>query len=97
MGCQASQGLADLLGGGEAEMADLIQLGDLGRLGRTLGHDERPDRLHVAVTGLGQPELAFAQRGAGGFDGVERVSLSLPAPLLAVRAVDLDYRHTGVA
>jgi hypothetical protein len=72
------QRLADLLGSGEPEMADLVDA----------------DRLDVAVAGLRGAEMIVGLRSTRRLDGVEGVGLPLPAASLAVRAVDLDHLHT---
>ena len=60
------QGRADFLWSGEAEMTDLVQGLDLGVRGEAFGHHQCPDGSHVAVFGLGRPQLALAlgRRGA---------------------------------
>ena len=91
------QGSADLLGGGETQVADLVERRDLGRAGRAFGHHQRPDRFHVAVAGLGLPQLAVPLGGVGRLDGVHGVGLALAAALLAVGAVYLHHLHPGPA
>jgi hypothetical protein len=78
-------------------MADLIERLDLRGARRALGHDERPDRLHVAVAALARSLGSARQRGAGRLDGVGRVRLTRPPASLAVRSVDLDHFHSGAA
>ena len=51
------QGSADLLRGGETQVADLVEGLHLGGPGRAFGHHQRPDRFHVAVAVLGLPQL----------------------------------------
>ena len=72
-------------------MADLVQRFGLGGSGAAFGDHERTDRFDVAVTRLGPPDRSTRLRGAGGFDGVQRVGLALPAAQLAVRSIDLDH------
>jgi hypothetical protein len=48
----ARQAFSQLVGGGEPEVADLVHGLVLGVERRALGHDQGPDRLHVAVLGL---------------------------------------------
>jgi hypothetical protein len=63
--------------------------------GAALGNHQRPDCLDSAIpaprsaarpAGLGRP---------GGADGIQRIRLALPPPVLAVGAVDLDHPDTG--
>jgi TrwC relaxase len=89
----ALQTLPQLVRGGEAQMADLVESLDLGGAGRALGHHQRPDRLGVPVPGLGRAAGPAGQRGPGRLDGIQRVGLAGPAAGLAVGAVDLDYLH----
>jgi hypothetical protein len=85
------QGLAYFLWGGEAEVADLVQGLDLGVPGRAFGHHQSPDGLHVAVLGLGRPQLTLALGRPGRFDGIDGVGLAFAPALLAVGAVHLDH------
>ena len=47
-----------LVGGGEAEVTDLVEALVAGRAAGTLGDQQRPDRFHVAVRGLGRSPVA---------------------------------------
>src|SRR5207245_2787523 len=69
-------------------------LGPLGA-GAALGDHQRADRLDGAVPAFRRAAGPAGLRGPGGADGVERVGLALPAPVLAVGAVDLDDADAG--
>ena len=73
-----------------AEVAHLDEGLDPGLAGRALRHDENPDGLDGAVSGLGLAAGPTTEGGPGCFDGVEGVGLAAAAALLAIRSVDLD-------
>ncbi len=80
-----------LIGSGVDKLTDLVD-----RLGSRLAcaaprHHEGADGFDIAVAGLGHPEGASGQGGPGRLNGVERIGLSLPRPLLAVGPVDFDH------
>ena len=82
---------ADPVGGGVAQRVDLVGGGRPGLHRPVPGHPELSERLDRPVAGL-RDRLGFAgDDGAGGGLGVERIVLAEPAPLLAVRAVDLEH------
>ena len=58
--------------------------------GRALGHDEDPDGLDAAISGLGPSAGPAREGGPGGFHGVEGIGLAGVMPRLAVLAVHLD-------
>ena len=72
-------------------MADLVERLDLGGAGAALGHDERPDRLHVAVAGLACTLGSPRQRRPSRFHGISWIRLAGAAARLAVGPVDLDH------
>ena len=76
-------------------MAHLDQSLDPGLAGRALRHDENPDGLDGAVSGLGLAARPTTEGGPRCFDGIERVGLAAAATLLAIRSVDLYdvYAH----
>ena len=64
---------------------------------RALGHEQRPDGLDVAVSGLGCAGAAAAQHSPGRLDGVGGVRLALGPAHLAVGPVDLDHLDAGAS
>src|SRR5262249_38107217 len=78
------------LGGGEAQVADLVEGLDLRRAGGPLGHHQRPDRLHGPIPGLRRPARPARQRCPGRLDRIQRVGLPAAAAGLPVGAVHLD-------
>ena len=76
-------------------MADLVERFDPRLAGGTLGDDQRPDRLHLAVPGLGHRLHPAVVSGAGCLDRVGRVGLAVMTASLAVGPVDLDHLDTG--
>ena len=84
-----------VIGPGHDQGPGLVdRLGPLGA-GAALGDHQRADRLDGAVPALRRAAGPAGLRGPGGADGIERVGLALPAPVLAVGAVDLDDPDTG--
>ena len=63
--------------------------------GAAFGDHERPDRLDGAVPALRCTAGPARLGRAGGADGIQRVRLALPAPVLAVGAVHLHHPDTG--
>src|SRR6266481_3946959 len=63
--------------------------------GAALGDHERTDRLDGTVAALGRAACPAGLGRPGSADGVEGIGLTLPAPVLPVRAVDLDDPDTG--
>ena len=78
-----------------AEVAHLDQSLDPGLAGRALRHDENPDGLDGAVSGLGLAARPTTEGGPSCFDGIERVGLAAAAALVSIRSVDLYdvYAH----
>jgi hypothetical protein len=64
--------------------------------GAALGDHQRPDRLDGTIPALRRAAGPAGLRGPGGADSIEGVRLARPAPVLAVRAVDLDDADAGV-
>ena len=85
----------DLVIGGEAQVAQLVQGGDPLRRRRATGHRQHPDRFNVAAAALRAAQRPTRQRGACRRDGIDRVGLAFPPADLPVRAVDLDHRDPG--
>ena len=81
--------------GRRSEVAELVEGPGPGGPPAALGHRQRPDRLHVAVPGLGFPRRSPRQRGPGRFDCVEWIRLALTAPHQAVGPVDLHHGDVG--
>ena len=88
---------SQVIGGGEAEMADLVQTLDPHVATRPASDQQRPDRFHVAICGLRDPRRPTRQRSPRRFDGVDRVGLAGAAAQLAVGTIDLDHLHTTAA
>src|SRR5207253_9084597 len=84
-----AESLSQFVGGGEAQMADLVESLDLRRPGAALGHHERPDGLNVAVSGLAGTLGSARQRGPRGLAGIGGLRLARSAPGPAVGPVNL--------
>ena len=84
-----------VIGGGEPEMADLVQRLDPRRPGAALGHHQRPDRFHVAVARLRSPKRTTGLRRSRGLHRIDRVALAGPSTQLAVGAINLDHLDTS--
>jgi hypothetical protein len=86
---------ADVAGAGHHQRPGLVdRLGLLGAGGALEDH-QRADCLHRAVPapgGAGRPAGLGGPRGA---DGIERIGLALPAPVLAVSPVHLHDPYPG--
>ncbi len=91
----AAEAFPQVVAGGEAKVADLVERLDLRGAGAALGDHERPDGLHVAVPGLTRTLCSPRQRSTGGLDRVGGIRLARVPPCLAVRAVDLDDVDSG--
>ena len=93
----ATKPFSQLVGGGEAEVADLVQVLDPHVATRSANDQQRADRFHVTIGGLRDPRRTTRQRGPRRFDRVNLVGLAGTATLLAVRTVDLDHHQTPAA
>ena len=91
------QPFAQLVGRGEPEMADLIQVLDAHVAARAARHQQRADRFDVSIGGLRDPRRTTRQRRPCRFDRVELVGLAVPTTLLSVRTIDLDHHQTPTA
>ena len=91
---QPTQPCAQLVGCGEHQMAELNDRADPRRARRSLGDQQRPQRLGMRVTRLGATLTTTRQRAARRLDRVELVALAVPPTLLPVRSIDLDHDHT---
>ena len=78
---EALESTTALLGQAVAEVAHLDQRLDPGLAGRALRHDENPDGLDGAVSGLRLAARPTTEGGSGCFDGVEGIGLAT-APAL---------------
>ena len=85
-------GTGRFFGGGEAEMADLVESLDPGGAARAFRDHQSPDGFDVAVTGLRRAERSVGLGGAGRLDGVDGVGLAFTPAGLTVGSVDLDHR-----
>jgi hypothetical protein len=65
--------------------------------GGALGDHQRPDRLDLPVAPFRPAARPAGLRRAGGANRIQRVGLALPAPVLPVRAVDLNNRTPAAA
>ena len=84
-----------VIGPGQDQGPGLVdRLGALAA-GAALGDHQRADRLHRAVPALRRAAGPAGLRGPGRADGIERVGLARPAPVLAVRAVHLHDPDAG--
>ena len=93
----ATEPFPQLIGGAEAEMAELVEALDAGVASGAVGDEQHPDRFDVAIGGLGHAVGAAAQRRSSGLDGIDAVGLAVAATGLTVRAIDLDHRHPVTA
>ena len=76
----------DVIGAGQHQSAGLVDgLHPLGA-GGALSDHQRPDRLHLPVTALRGAAGTAGLGGAGGTDCIQRIRLSLAAPVLAIGA-----------
>ena len=91
------QPFAQLVGSGEAEVTDLIQVLDAHVAARAAHDQQRADRFDITIGGLRDPRRPTRQRGAGRFDRVELVGLAVAAPLLSVGTIDLDHHQAPAA
>jgi hypothetical protein len=87
----AAKAFSQLIGGGEAEVADLVERLDLRRAHAALRDHERPDRFDVAVASLARTLGSPRQRSAGRFDRVGGIRLAGATSRLAVGAINLDH------
>jgi hypothetical protein len=91
------QPFTEFVGGGEAEMTDLVQVLDA-HVATGAAHDQqRADRLHIAISGLRDARRPSRQRGAGRFDRVDLIGLAALAAHLTVRAIHLDHHQPPTA
>jgi hypothetical protein len=88
----AAQSVSQLVGRGEAEVADLVERRDPHRAGGAFRHDEGADGLDVAVAGLARALRSTGQRGPCCFHGVGGIRLAGAPASLAVGSIDLDHR-----
>ncbi len=63
--------------------------------GAALGDHQRADGLDGAIAALRRAAGPAGLGGPGGADGIQRVRLALPPPVLAIRAVHLHHPHAG--
>ena len=90
----ATQPFAQLIGCGEAEVTDLIQILDAHVTTGATRDEQRPDRLDITIRALRDPRCPTRQRRPPGFDRVDHIGLPLPASQLTVRTINLDHDHT---
>ena len=92
-----TKAFSQVIGGGETEVADLIQVLDPHVATRSASDEQHPDRFHVTIGGLRDPRRTTRQRSPRRFDGVNRVGLAGTATQLAVRTINLDHRDAAAA
>ena len=90
----APEPFAQLIGCGEAEVTDLIQILDAHVTTGATRDEQRPDRLDITIRALRDPRCPTRQRRPPGFDRVDHIGLPLPASQLTVRTINLDHDHT---
>jgi hypothetical protein len=89
--------IAELLRGGDNDVAQLDDRGAAGLHGAVARYAQQPDRLDDPV-GLLRDRLGFArQQQPGGHLRVDRVALADPATIVRVRLVDLDDANVVLA
>ena len=86
-----SEAFPQLIGGGEAEVADLVEGGDASFASRALSHEQHPHGLDEAVAALGHPPGPAAQRRSARLHRVAGVELAVAPAGLAVGTVHLDH------
>ena len=86
-----------LIGCGEAEMAELVEQLDAHLTSRAVRHQQHPDRFHVAIRGLGHAVGPTAECRSSGLDRVDGVGLAVTTPGLTIGAINLDHLHPGAA
>ena len=64
----ATKAFSQVVGGGEAEVADLVQVLDPHVATRSASDEQHPDRFHVTIGGLRDPRRTTRQRGPRRFD-----------------------------
>ena len=96
-GRDVAEPFPQLIGGGDAEMTELVEQPDAGLAPGTGSHEQHPDRFHVAVGTLGHPLGPAAQRRPSRLHGVDGVGLAVAAASLPVGAINLDHRNPGAA
>jgi hypothetical protein len=80
---------------GDHQMTELAGGADANRACGTFRDQQRAQRLHISVAAFGVSACSSRKHRAGGFDRVELVGLTVAAPLLSVRTINLDHGDTG--
>jgi hypothetical protein len=78
-------------------MAELVEAFGAGVAPGAVGDEQHPDRLHIAVGGLGHSVRPAAERRSCRLDGVDAVGLAVGSAGLTIRATYLDHRHSSSA
>ena len=86
-----------LVGGGEAEMAELVETLDPCVASGAVGDQQHTDRFDVAIGGLRHRPGVTTECRPCSFDGVDGVGLAVSPAGLSARAVNLDHRHADSA
>ena len=92
-----AEAFSQVIGCGEAEVADLVQILDPDVATRATSDQQRPDRFHVTICGLRDSRRPARQRSPCRFDRVDRVGLADAAAHLAVGTIDLDHLDPAAA
>ena len=94
---QAFEAASKLVGGRVTQLAHLVDGAEATLSSRTLGDDQRPDGLDVAVPGLRGPGAAAAQHSPGRLDSIGGIGFAFGPAHLAVGPVDLDHLDAGAS
>ena len=97
VGSDVTEPFPQVIGGAEAEMAELVETLRARVTPGAISHHQHPDRLDIAVSGLGHRRGAAAEGRSSCLDGVDAVGLAVSAAGLTIRAADLNHRHPGRA
>ena len=84
-----------VIGAGQDQSPGLVDRPRALAGGTAPGDHQRADRLHRAVAAFRRAAGPAGLRGPRRADGVERIGLARPAPVLPVGAVHLDHPDTG--
>ena len=88
-----TEAFPQLIGGAEAEMAELVETLRARVTPGAISDHQHPDRLDVAVASLGHRRGAAAERCSSRLDGVDAVGLAVRPSGLTIRTPDLDHDH----
>jgi hypothetical protein len=91
------EAFSQLIGAGVDQLADLVERSDPRSRSAPAGYQQATDGLDVSISALGRAEGPTGLGSPSSFDGIERIGLSRPGPLLAVGSIHLHHRHAGTS